>query len=127
MKIMKTLKTASFLLILTFVFTVPMTGLADDLAPTKVVLTFNQPFAIPGVVLGPGTYVFKISGASSETVQILDAKEQHIYATVLTSSTRITETSTKTLVQFEPNEAGAPPAIKFLTPANHNIGREFVY
>ncbi len=51
----------------------------------KTVLTFNQPVEIPGKVLSSGTYVFRrMDGPDPNVVQILNADETHVYATLLT-------------------------------------------
>ncbi len=48
-------------------------------------MTFNKPVEIPGMVLGPGTYVFKLldSPADRNVVQIFNADESHLYEDIL--------------------------------------------
>jgi len=52
-------------------------------------LQFNQPVEIPGVVLPAGTYWFVLSSDQSNrnVVEILDAKQSKVYATLMTVPT----------------------------------------
>src|ERR1700734_1789844 len=56
-----------------------------DLNDKKTVVTFSAPVEIPGKVLTPGTYVFKLLDSSSERniVEVYDKDEQKLYATIL--------------------------------------------
>jgi hypothetical protein len=48
-----------------------------------VYLTFNQPVAIPGATLEPGTYIFEKAEpeTSADVVRVLSRDRQHVYAT----------------------------------------------
>src|SRR4051794_14538675 len=83
---MRTIKSAALLLVLSFVMlSIPINALAQD-ASLKVILTFNQPIALPHVTLAPGTYMFRSTGADDHTIQVLDSQGEHIYATLLTTT-----------------------------------------
>jgi hypothetical protein len=51
----------------------------------KTVFTFSAPVEIPGQVLLPGTYVFKLADSSSDRniVQVFNKDESHLYGTFL--------------------------------------------
>jgi outer membrane protein OmpA-like peptidoglycan-associated protein len=88
-------------------------------------LTFNQPFEIPGMVLPAGTYVFK--SIDPHVIQILNAGETHVYATVETISDYRMDPSDKTVITFEERQEGSPEAIKSWFYPGETIGEEFVY
>jgi outer membrane protein OmpA-like peptidoglycan-associated protein len=91
-------------------------------------LTFNQPFEIPGMVLPAGTYVFKrADSVDPHVIEISNADETHVYATLETISDYRMEPSDKTVVTFEEREKGSPEAIKSWFYPGDTIGEEFVY
>ena len=52
----------------------------------KTVFTFSGPVEVPGQVLSPGTYVFKLMDSQSDRhiVQVFNKNENHLYGTFLT-------------------------------------------
>lgn len=46
-----------------------------------MVVTFRRPSKFPGLVLPAGTYVFRLADADSNTVEILNKDENHLYGT----------------------------------------------
>src|SRR5262245_3473261 len=96
----------------------------------KTVVTFSQPFEIPGgVVLPAGTYVFKLldSASNRHIVQIFNEDQTHIYATVLTIPNYRLCVTGKTVITFMEREAGEPQAIRAWFYPGDNFGQEFVY
>jgi hypothetical protein len=95
----------------------------------RTVVTFNQPVEIPGRVLAPGTYVFKLLDSQSDRniVQIFNKEENHLYATILAIPDYRMEPSGKTIITFEERRAGAPEAIRAWFYPGNNYGSEFVY
>jgi hypothetical protein len=81
------------------------------------------------MVLGPGTYVFRLTEdtADRNIVQIFSADEKHLYATVLTNFEYRSRTPEKTLITFEERAKGSPEAIKAWFYPGDNYGLEFVY
>src|SRR5438128_627403 len=105
----------------------PISVSADDWNKSTR-LTFNQPFEIPGMVLPAGTYMFKrVDSGDPHVVQILNADETHIYATLETISDDRVDPSDKTVVTFEERQKGSPEAIKSWFYPGDTIGEEFVY
>ena len=101
----------------------------------KTTITFSAPVEIPGVhlkgwgVLPAGTYVFKLLDSKSDrhVVQIFNADETIIYATILAiPNYRLTPTD-KTVVTFNEGIEGRPEAIRAWFYPGRNWGEEFVY
>jgi len=95
----------------------------------KTVVTFNEPVEIPGMVLGPGTYVFKLadSEADRDVVQIFNKAETHLYATILGIPDVRPEPTGKTVIRFEERAANSPEAVKAWFYPGDRFGEEFVY
>jgi hypothetical protein len=95
-------------------------------------MTFSGPVEVPGVgaqVLPAGTYVFKLldSLANRNIVQILNAEETHVYATILAIPNSRLRATDKTVITFEERPAGQPQAIKAWFYPGDLSGQEFVY
>jgi hypothetical protein len=126
-KMISTLKSFSVLVVMAItLLAVPAIEMAGD-AATKASLTFSQAIKIPGVVLVPGTYVFKTMGSDNHVVQVWDAKEKHLYATLMTRVDHLNKPATKTQATFGERVGGAPPTLKTLQVMNENNGMEFLY
>ena len=95
----------------------------------KTIMTFNEAVELPGVVLPPGTYVFKLmdSLSSRHIVQVFNEDQTHIYATILAiPDYRLTPTE-KTIVRFEERAPQTPQAVRAWFYPGDNFGQEFVY
>jgi len=100
---------------------------ADQSQTTKV--TFNQPVEIPGHALPAGTYTFKLldSAFNRNIVQIFNADQSQLIATVLAiNNYRLTPTG-KTVMTFSERPGNAPVAVKAWFYPHRNWGQEFVY
>jgi outer membrane protein OmpA-like peptidoglycan-associated protein len=105
----------------------PISVTADDFNKATR-LTFSQSFEIPGMVLPAGTYIFKRADSSDpHVIQILNADETHVYATLETIPDYRIHSSDQTVVTFEERQKGAPEAIKSWFYPGEIIGEEFVY
>ena len=101
----------------------------------KTVVTFSGPVEIPGVhlkgwgVLPAGTYVFKIldSQSNRHIVQIFNAEETQIYATILAIPNYRLQATDKTVITFRERPAGQPEALRAWFYPGRNWGEEFVY
>jgi hypothetical protein len=122
----KLLQVLLLLAVVSFVFTVNLHSSAAD---QKTIVTFNQPVDIPGKVLTPGTYVFKLldTAGSREVVQVLDKDEKRVIATFLAIPTEMPKPPEKPFIRFKEQAPGAPPAIEAWFYPGDNIGHEFVY
>ncbi|MBI2817271.1 MAG: hypothetical protein HYX72_10055 [Acidobacteria bacterium] len=98
----------------------------------KTTVTFNQPVEIPGVgaqVLPAGTYVFRLvdSLSNRDIVQILNAEETRVYATILAIPNYRLKPTSKTVLTFKERSAGSPEALRAWFYPGNTWGQEFVY
>jgi hypothetical protein len=95
----------------------------------KTIVTISAPVEIPGKVLTPGTYVFKLLDSSSNRniVQIFDEDEKQLQATILAVPNYRLNPPDKPLILFEERPAGTPMAVKAWFYPNDSYGQEFVY
>ena len=94
----------------------------------KTVVTFNQPVEVPNLVLPAGTYVFKrLDSATPNLIQISNADETHVFATLLTGTEYRSEPADETVITFEERSNGSPRAIKDWFYPGDSVGEEFLY
>jgi hypothetical protein len=95
----------------------------------KTVITFSGPVEIPGQVLPPGTYVFKLLDSASDRniVQVFNERENHVYGTFLTIPDYRMEPTEKPIITFEERAADAPEAVRAWFYPGENYGHDFVY
>jgi hypothetical protein len=98
----------------------------------KTVMTFDEPFEVPGVgaqILPAGTYVFKILGDPGDRniVQILNQSEDHVFTTILAIPNYRLRSTGKTVMKFRERGEGQPEAIRAWFYPGHQWGQEFVY
>jgi hypothetical protein len=102
---------------------------ADDVNQETVVHV-SGPVEVPGGrVLSPGEYVFKLADGSSarSVVQIFDADQRHIVATVLTAPTYRAEPTGGTVITLEERPSGSAEALGKWFFAGQTDGVEFLY
>jgi hypothetical protein len=98
---------------------------------TKV--TFGQSVSVPGAVLPPGTYVFKLEESSSNRhiVRIQNQRQNKTLATILAIPDYRLNASSKTVMYFgergRTDINGNPMAIKSWFYPGDNFGQRFVY
>ena len=93
---------------------------------------FNQPVEVPGHVLVPGTYMFKLAdlAADRDVVQIFsqDIKGMdHLVTMSMTIPAYTLKTPEKPMITFEERHANNPEAIHSWFYPGDNYGWEFVY
>lgn len=95
----------------------------------KTTFKFSGPVEVPGAVLEPGTYVFKMLNSASDRniVQIFNKNQTHIYATVLAIPDYRLKATGKTIMTFDERPTGSPEAIKAWFYPGDRYGEEFVY
>ena len=133
MSVLKAVAASVFCLGLMGVVLAPKAN-ADDWN-RKTTITFSGPVEIPGVhlvgwgVLPAGTYVFKILDSQSDRhiVQIFNADETTIYATILAIPNYRLRATDKTVITFRERPAGEPEALRAWFYPGKNWGEEFVY
>jgi len=94
----------------------------------KTDVTVSQPIEIPGTVLQPGKYVFKLANSPSDRhiAQISSEDGKHVYATIFTVAARRLEPSDKILTFYE-MPAGQPEAVRYWFWPGELDGQEFTY
>jgi len=95
----------------------------------KTIVTFNDAVEIPGQVLPAGTYVFKLADLPNERhiVQIWNADEDQILATIMTIPNTRFETPDDSLFEFDERPGDSPQALKVWFYPGNNTGEEFIY
>src|SRR5215469_14113424 len=83
----------------------------------EMILKFSTPVQVPGKVLQPGKYVFRLADSSSNRniVQIFSVDEngkQKFVSMIETVPDFLTQTPDKPIVQFAERHIGDPEAIK---------------
>jgi hypothetical protein len=90
-------------------------------------MTFDNPVEVPGRVLLPGSYVFKLADSATDRqiVEIFNDND-HLVTTVLAVPDYRTEPS-KTVLTFNEARNGSPESIHEWFYPGDNTGVEFVY
>jgi hypothetical protein len=129
---MKTFKVVALLCSFALVAMAFAVNVQADTFDKKTVITFSEPFEIPGVdaqILPAGTYVFKVfeSFGDRNVVQIFNADETHILSTILAINNYRLKPTEKTVLTFKERGEGQPQAIKAWFYPDNAFGQEFVY
>ena len=93
----------------------------------KTTVTINAPIEVCGMVLSPGTYVFKLldSGTDRNIVQIYNADETHLVTSLFAVPSSRIEPATGSVFTFLESAAGQPRALHaWFYPGNAD-GLEF--
>src|SRR5579872_1682359 len=92
-------------------------------------ITISQPVEVPGAVLPPGRYVFKLVDSQSDRhiVTVQNDRQNHTYATILAVPDYRTVPTGKTTFTFWETPAGQPKAVREWFYPGDNFGQEFVY
>ncbi len=108
---------------------VMMPAVRADEWDQKTVFTFGGPVEVPGQVLAPGTYVFKLADSASDRdiVQVFNKDENHLYGTFLTIPDYRVTPAGKTIITFEERPVGSPEAVRTWFYPGENYGHDFVY
>lgn len=95
----------------------------------KTVITITETIQLPHTVLEPGTYVFKLADSQSDRhiVQIFNATETQIIATILAIPNYRLKPTGKSVFRFWETPAGTPKAMRAWFYPGDNFGQEFAY
>jgi hypothetical protein len=95
----------------------------------KTYITISQSIEVPGAILPPGRYVFKLldSQSNRHIVQILNDRENHVYCTHLAIPKERMEPADKTILTFYEVPGSAPEPVRAWFYPGDLIGQEFVY
>ena len=95
----------------------------------RTILNFSAPVMVPGATLPPGSYVFELAESSANRNLVRITSEQTNDVVALTQAVPIkrAEASDDVVLQFNPTERNAAPAIKAWFFPGSEYGHEFVY
>lgn len=95
----------------------------------KTFVTFSDSVEIPGQILPPGTYVFKLFNSNSERhiVQVWTEDERLLIATIMAIPTQRPEPRGHTSITFDERPGDSPMAVRTWFYPGDTIGQEFVY
>jgi cell division septation protein DedD len=95
----------------------------------KTYVTTSQAIEVPGAVLPPGKYVFKLmeSPSNRHIVQIMNAEENHVYTTNLAIAKERMDPADKTVLTFYEMPGGGPEPVRSWFYPGDTIGQEFAY
>jgi hypothetical protein len=104
-------------------------GARGDTWDKKTTVTFNEAVEIPGQVLQPGTYVFKLlnSSVNRHIVQVWSEDETLLFATIQAIPTERSEPPNNALFEFDERPVDQPVALKTWFYPGDTIGQEFTY
>jgi hypothetical protein len=120
-----------FRMIAVFAMSLTVSTLAPSLKADgwdkKTNLTIDQSIDVQGTVLPPGTYVMKLLNASNDryTVQIFNARENHLFTTILATPMYRVSVPADTELKFYDVVAGQPSALHTWFFPGDNVGYEF--
>ena len=119
--------TAFGALVLGLVLTVPMHG--SEIGLHTNYLTFSGPVALPGVTLGPGTYIFeRVVDTEPDIVVVRSHDRSKVYFLAFTERIeRPADMSRDRSVTFGESRPGTAPPITAWYPINSLRGHLFVY
>jgi len=95
----------------------------------KTYVTTSQSIEVPGAILPPGKYVFKLLDSQSDRhiVQVLNDRENHVFATDFAIPKQRMEPVGKTILTFYEVPGGGPEPVRAWFYPGDTIGQEFVY
>jgi hypothetical protein len=95
----------------------------------KTIVTFSDAVEIPGQVLEPGTYVFKLldSPSNRNIVQVWTEGEDHLIATILAVPDDQPQANDKSVFNLEQFSGDSTVALRSWFYAGEKSGQRFVY
>jgi hypothetical protein len=95
----------------------------------NTVVSFSAPVEIPGQILPPGTYVFKLVNLpdARNVVQIQNEDQSFTYATLLTVNTWRSRPANHTRFLFDERSGDQPEALQTWYYPGDTRGLDFVY
>jgi hypothetical protein len=95
----------------------------------KTILTVNETITIPGALLTPGRYVFKLLDSQSDRhiVQVFNEDETFVIATIMAVPNERLRPRGRSEFSFWETPVGTPPALRSWFYPGDNEGQEFAY
>ena len=126
---MRCLKAGASLFVLTMLVAIAAPKAKAGVRDWQTYLTFSQPVEVPGLVLVPGRYEFRLidpAFTAGQMVGIYDSRGDLLKAILAIPDYR-TQITDKTVVTLEKTGPTTPEAIKAWFYPDSNFGLEFVY
>ena len=101
----------------------------DNFRDKATKVTVTEPMQVPGTVLAPGEYVFRLndSNANRHIVQIFDKDETKLITTIQAiPNARLTPTD-QGIMTYEERPIGQPVALEAWFYSGETLGQQFVY
>jgi hypothetical protein len=122
---------------MTFAFLALLLTVATILPPVanaeqwnkETIVTFNSAVAVPGKILPPGTYVFKLAGSQSDRqlVQILTQDQRQVLASIQAIPDYRLAPAEKPVIALKESPAGRPEVLESWFYPGDKYGVQFVY
>jgi hypothetical protein len=95
----------------------------------KTIVTLNESLEIPGMILDPGTYAFKLADSQTNRhiVQIWTGDEQYLITTIMAIPAYRQQVSDDSAFNLDERPVDAPMALRTWFYPGDNTGQEFVY
>jgi hypothetical protein len=95
----------------------------------KAIITFKEAVELPGFILSPGTYTFRLldSRTNRNIVQAMNAAESRNYGFILAITHRNLQPSGDSILRFANRPSGRPAALRAWFYPGDTWGQEFVY
>jgi len=92
-------------------------------------VTFGEAVQVPGTVLPPGSYVFKLADTTSyrHVVQIFNGDDTRLVTTVMAIPNELLEPSGKTILTYDERPVGQPVALDAWFYPGDTFGQQFIY
>lgn len=93
-------------------------------------LTFNTPFALPGVALPAGTYVFELvdTPGARDVIRVSSMDRRQVYLTAFTLTvSRPNGLPNNRQISFAEVRPGVVPPVKAWYPSTGSVGHQFIY
>jgi len=109
-------------------FLLPSNAPGDDWNRLSTAM-FDHAIQIPGQILPPGTYVFKLAEISGEhnVVQVWNADQTFLHASIMGFPQYMSVAPKEDLFIFEQEQKNAPPTLKSWFHEGNQAGIRFIY
>jgi LPXTG-motif cell wall-anchored protein len=126
---MKAIRTLGIAFVFALAFSALLRTARADEWDKKTTVTFSDSVQLPGTVLQPGTYVFKLADSNSNRniVQVFDADQTKLITTVMAVPDYRLEPRGATIMRYAERPADQPPALEAWFYPGDNYGQQFVY
>jgi hypothetical protein len=100
-----------------------------DVWNKETTVKLSEPVEVPGAVLEPGRYVFRLvdSPSNRNIVRITNENENRVQATILAIPKYRSQPAEETVLTFDERPSGRPQALRSWFYPGDTVGQEFAY